>query len=187
METNIIVFDDFYTNVDQVRDHALQQNFYIYGNYPGVRTDPEPQNQHTYLKEFFESILNKEIVYWPTEYNTAYQYTTEEDTTWVHHDDTRWAGVLYLTPDAPIKSGTSFYRHAKTKVSIWTADSEVDYNKSDEATNLDNWEQINFVGNVYNRLVLYNGFSYHRSLLPGFGKTKEDGRLFQTFFFNTGD
>lgn len=185
METNIIVLDNFYNNVDEVRDYALQRNFNIYGNYPGVRTEPEPQEQHGYLKTFFETILNKKIMYWPIEYNTAYQYTIEDDTTWVHHDDTRWAGVLYLTPDAPIKSGTSFYRHIDTKISTWTPGEELDYNKSEDANNLDKWEQVSTIANVYNRLVLYNGFSYHRSLLPGFGKTKEDGRLFQTFFFNT--
>ena len=40
------------------------------------------------------------------------------------------------------------------------------------------------VGNVYNRLVLYRGDMFHRSL-EYFGNDKNDGRLFQTFFFNT--
>jgi hypothetical protein len=40
------------------------------------------------------------------------------------------------------------------------------------------------VGNVYNRLVLYRGDLFHSSL-DYFGEGLNDGRLFQTFFFNT--
>jgi hypothetical protein len=40
------------------------------------------------------------------------------------------------------------------------------------------------VGNIYNRLVLYRGDMFHSSL-DYFGKDLKDGRLFQTFFFNT--
>jgi hypothetical protein len=50
---------------------------------------------------------------------------------------------------------------------------------------MDKWEQVNFVGNIYNRLVVYRGSMYHRSVLPGFGTDKYTGRLFQTFFFDT--
>ena len=44
---------------------------------------------------------------------------------------------------------------------------------------------VAFVGNIYNRLVVYRGNLYHRSVLPGFGTDKHTGRLFQTFFFDT--
>ena len=34
MRTNLIVVDDFYNNVDEVREFALSQNFDVEGNYP---------------------------------------------------------------------------------------------------------------------------------------------------------
>jgi len=46
------------------------------------------------------------------------------------------------------------------------------------------WDMSAMVGNIYNRLVLYRGDMFHSSL-DYFGKDKNDGRLFQTFFFNT--
>ena len=46
------------------------------------------------------------------------------------------------------------------------------------------WDMTAMVGNVYNRLVLYRGDLFHSSL-DYFGNDKHDGRLFQTFFFNT--
>ena len=38
MRTNLIIVDDFYNNVDEVRKFALSQPFDVKGNYPGVRT-----------------------------------------------------------------------------------------------------------------------------------------------------
>jgi len=173
MKTNIIVVDDFYNNPKEVREHALQLDYEILGNYPGCRSVPEPTEQSAYLKTFFEKeILHRNIFNWVNEYNTCYQYTTAEDSTWVHSDGTEWAGVLFLTPDAPIESGTATY---ESKVS------------KPDSNNLEHWTQTNFIGNIFNRLVLYNGKLSHRSVLPGFGTSKETGRLFQTFFFDVGE
>ena len=176
MDKNFIVIDNFYDNVDNVRQFALEQEFLTEGNYPGYRTGPEADPQHEYLKTFFENnVINKKITHWPKGYNTAYQVTTEESTTWIHHDDTTWAGGIY--------------RHKPTGIYEWdkVADSPSDFNNSDFLgdSHMDHWEQINFVGNVYNRLVIYKGSLYHRSVLPGFGTDKYTGRLFQTFFFDT--
>ena len=43
---------------------------------------------------------------------------------------------------------------------------------------------IDFKRNKYNRIVLYRGNLYHASL-DYFGNNYQNGRLFQTFFFNT--
>ena len=46
------------------------------------------------------------------------------------------------------------------------------------------WELVDSVGNVFNRLVLFNATQYHASL-DYFGSNKDNGRLFQVFFFST--
>ena len=46
------------------------------------------------------------------------------------------------------------------------------------------WDLVDLVANRYNRLVLFRGSRNHRSM-DYFGTTKQDGRLFQTWFFNT--
>ena len=38
MKLNLVVVDDFYDNVNEVREFALTQEFSVEGNYPGVRT-----------------------------------------------------------------------------------------------------------------------------------------------------
>jgi len=189
MIDGLYIYEDFYNNVDEVREYALGLDFKVSGNYPGTRTEPAEKSHSDYLKSFFEEhIVKKEITYWNNdEYNTAFQYTTKNDETWIHHDQTTWAGVLYLTPDAPIESGTSLYQHKETGIYLWdhVTDSESDLNPLEECNDLDKWDEIAFVGNKYNRLVVYRGAYYHRSKLPGFGVDKHTGRLFQTFFFDT--
>jgi hypothetical protein len=62
MDNNFLIFDNFYNNVDQVREEALKQEFDVSGNYPGLRTSPEPAKQSEYLKTFFENLISKKIV-----------------------------------------------------------------------------------------------------------------------------
>ena len=46
------------------------------------------------------------------------------------------------------------------------------------------WELVDQVGNIFNRLVLFNSNRFHASM-DYFGTCKDDGRLFQVFFFST--
>jgi hypothetical protein len=45
------------------------------------------------------------------------------------------------------------------------------------------WEEIDRVGNIYNRLVLFDAHLCHGASAY-FGDTITNGRLFQNFFFN---
>lgn len=187
MNCRYLIFDNFYQDPDALRAYALGRDFNVKGNYPGMRTAPEGDQQREYLKNFFEkNIIKQKITEWGSEYNTSFQYTTEEARTWVHHDSTTgWAGVLYLTPNAPIESGTGIYRHRESGRYLFDPNEETDYAEEEDCTNLEKWELMDSCANIYNRLFVYDANLYHRSILPGFGKGKEDGRLFQTFFFNT--
>ena len=177
------IIDNFYNNPDQVRDYALSLEFNVTGNYPGARTEPLQGDNFTNAMAFMQDAVGKPITFFPSEYNTAFQYTTEDSRTWVHHDSTDWAAVLYLTPDAPLDSGTAIYKHKHTGIYRHTEDASVDFN--DYHSDPDDWEVIAQSMNMYNRLVIYDGMYYHRSVRPGFGQDKYNGRLFQTFFFNT--
>ena len=119
-------------------------------------------------------------------YNGAFQYTTSRDRSWVHVDGyNNWAGVLYMTPDAPLSSGTAFYRFHDG--SMGTIDAEILKNKEETdkySQDMTKWHLVDQVGNVFNRLVLFNSNRYHMSM-DYFGDSKENGRLFQTFFFST--
>ena len=179
MNTSLIIVEDFYTSPDTVRSYALQQPFDIKGNFPGMRTQP-------YLPDNVKEAINHHMAFaggvtnWFEDASCTgcFQISTANDRTWIHSDfHNMWAGVLYLTPNAPHTSGTALYRHKATgEHSRVTDDHEsYDYTK---------WDKFDVIGNKYNRLILYRGDMFHASL-DYFGSNLHDGRLFQVFFFNT--
>ena len=191
MQVRSVVIDGFYNDVDEVRAMALAMEYNTSGNYPGIRTKPV-YNQG--VKDLIESIIQPyagKITRWDTEYTGAFQYTTQRDRSWVHADQTtRWAGVCYLTPNAPLTGGTGLFRHKATGLTMAPKNPDGSYNMDimseiyKDSQDMTKWEMTDFVGNVYNRLVLYRGDIFHTSL-DYFGRDINDGRLFQTFFFDT--
>jgi len=193
---NLIVIDNFYNNPYDTRKYILTQDFIVRGNYPGQRTISYA-NDHLkniiqdYVQPFGGKIIDFPI---PKEdnsdahliYNGSFQFTTSRDRSWVHIDGyNNWAGVLYLTPNAPLSSGTSFYKFYDD---TWCKrDMEILNNKSDIdnfSQDMTKWEKVDQVGNVFNRLILFNSNRFHMSM-DYFGDSKENGRLFQVFFFST--
>lgn len=91
---------------------------------------------------------------------------------WNSVGDHGWAGIIYLSPDAPLCGGLKLWRnHDPTKNFDWMTPRE-------------NWELIDDLGNVYNRLLLCRGNIPH-SGAAGWGSNLRNGRLYQTFFFKT--
>jgi hypothetical protein len=185
--TNLIIVDNFYSNPYEVREHALDQYYGVTGNYPGRRTESMLNNS---TKENLASLLRPhagKVTSWNDhEYSGAYQYTLASDRSWIHHDgNTSWAGVLYLTPNAPLTAGTATYRHKETGMMV-RPDHDEDLSKmiEEDGQDLTKWDVVDRVSNVFNRLVIYRGDLFHMSQ-DYFGKDIHDGRLFQTFFINT--
>ena len=181
MRVNLIVVDDFYSNPDGVRQFALQQEFANRGSFPGLRTKSF-LNDGT--KDCIQNILYNaagKITDWNEQDGLSGSFEMEmaRDRSWIHTDHfNTWAGVLYLTPDAPLNGGTAFYRHKKTGA---TRAHEL---KGYESQDITKWEVTDIVANRYNRLVLYHSDLFHNSL-NYFGNTVETARLFQLFFLTT--
>jgi len=179
MNLELLVIDNFYENPDSVRNYALSQDFSVKGNYPGARTKPYLPDDVKSCIEYWMAFAGP-ITHWFEDqgYTGAFQLATAQDRTWIHADHhNMWAGVCYLTPGAPHTGGTAFYRHKETGEFKRS-------NKDHEGYDYTKWDQFDRVGNKYNRLIIYRGDLYHASL-DYFGDSKETGRLFQTFFFNT--
>lgn len=181
----IIVVDNFLADPDKVREFALSQEFTIKGNYPGQRTKPFATLEH---KEAFERILGAEITFWPTGvngYNGAFQYTYGRHNSWIHRDHTDFSAIIYLTPDPPPDGGTLTYRHKTLKIerdSEAKSKEEID-EMNEDSNNEDKWDRMDVIANKYNRLIIFSGRRSHRSN-KYFGSSRQNGRLFQTFFFN---
>jgi hypothetical protein len=191
MRFNSLTIDNFYSDPMKVREFALSQEFKVRGNYPGQRTESFLNDT---LKKKMRDILYPfagEITWWGGEYTGSFQYTVATDRSWIHADSTTdWACLIYLTPDAPLSSGTGIFRHKATgwQNYDYKRENEPGYKESappgDEMQDYTKWEMVDRIGNVFNRCVMYRADNYHVSL-DYFGKNMHDGRLFQVFFFNT--
>jgi hypothetical protein len=190
----LFVVDDFYQDPMEVREFALNQIYYEGEGAVGERT--RIQFLFDGLKERFEEIMQIKIANHTEErqgwfddgVNGRFQCCIGGVPQVFHNDDQQWAGLIYLTPDAPPQSGTSFYRHKQSKV---YHNSQIDWsvgengNVYSKETFLDPtpFERQDTVGNVFNRLVIFDGKLIH-SGNDYFGHNRETGRLFQIFFFN---
>jgi len=81
-----------------------------------------------------------------------------------------WAGLIYLTEAAPLRGGLRLWRNRDPKRDF------------DWMTPAENWELIDDIGNVFNRLILCRGDLPH-SGAAGWSDELARGRLYQTFFF----
>jgi|688.fasta_scaffold280186_1 hypothetical protein len=179
---SFIVVDNFYKNPDEVREFALQQEFIEHKEYhKGKRTDK--LFKFPGLKEKFENLLGRKIKNWDTHgTNGCFQYCIGGDQLVYHNDFQTYAGLIYLTPDAPPESGTTFYRSKHTKkMKVEHGESNIVFqNGFLDPTQFD---VVDVVGNVYNRLVLFDAQFIHAASCY-FGNTISNGRLFQLFFFD---
>lgn len=175
----VMAIDNFLKDPDSRREFALQQEFEVKGNYPGARTKSFATEED---KTMLERALGIKISFWPEGYNGSFQYTTGEMTSWIHRDATEFSALLFLTPDAPVGAGTTTYWHKTLKKTRrGTDEDEAEYNK--DSYKEEAWDVLDKVGNMYNRLIVFQGKQSHRSS-EYFGDALENGRLFQVFFFN---
>ena len=190
----VLVIDDFYENPDEIRDFALSRRFVPHLEYhKGQRTESKyiPDG----MKETLETILRMKITSWDDQgANGVFQFCTAEDAVVYHVDTQTYAAVVYLTPDAPASCGTTCFKSRRTGLRSDPEDKDSERlgkNKDElsfeifrgnfyDKTDL---ETVDIVGNVYNRLVIFNAKSIHAAS-EYFGDTKENSRLFHIFFFD---
>ena len=190
INSTLMIIDNFYNNPMETRNYILTQEFKVKGNYPGQRTKSFATEE---LKNIFQKYIEPhggKITRFDLKeddnYNGAFQYTTSKDRSWVHTDGwNNWAAVIFMTPYAPLSSGTGLYMYEDGT----RYDHEHEYRNNKTLVDRDSqdmtkWNLVDRIGNVFNRLVLFNAQHYHTSV-DYFGSCKEDGRLFQTFFFST--
>lgn len=197
----LLSVDSFYTNPDKIRNLALNQDYNEnIAFYKGKRT--KEKFLWPSLKERFEFLLRRNIVDWLEQpANGCFQITNFSDPLVWHSDSQHYAAAIYLTPNPPLNTGTSFWKskiggcrrppgnryeiHKFPEAEERKKIHEQIYN-SYNYVNPDNWELVDSIGAVYNRLVIWDAQLIHSaSSYQGMaGNGPEDSRLVQLFFFN---
>ncbi|WP_340027400.1 DUF6445 family protein [Paenibacillus sp. FSL H7-0940] len=199
MEKDVFIIDNFYGDPDLVRQLAIQSD-YVSGakyNYPGYQS-----KKQFYTKEIVEKIENVTGVK-ITDINRftfgAFRMITQATGTMpkVHADSViDWAGLVFLTPNAPKNNGMGFYKHLETGFEGPPTDKEARFLGFEDANeferqvvrrdmaDLSKWELTSVVEPVYNRMVLFRGSHYYHAPIGGRGTNPQDSRITQNFFFN---
>lgn len=179
MIPSIVVVDNFLPDPGSVRHTALAQMFYGSDGYKGKRT--KDQFLQDAYKTAFEKYLGITIGKWGEHgMNGTYQVCTPEDPIVYHCDSQKYAGIIFLTPDAPPEAGTTLYRSKRSKERRYADDPSMFEGGFYDPTL---WDKVDTIGNVYNRLVLWKGDLVH-SASCYFGTDVDSARLFQMFFFD---
>ena len=189
---DLIVVDNFYENPDLVRSFAMNS----LGFEPSDYHKGQRSSERFYLKdtkEKFEMIIGRRITNWdhPNYANGVFQFTTAQDPIVYHVDTQTYDAMVFLTPNAPLETGTAFYKSKFTGATIFDGThnpEEFEKTFKGVSTNLNfydstQYELMDEVANVYNRLVLFNAKRIHAAT-KYFGDEINNARFFQLFFFD---
>jgi hypothetical protein len=198
---SVLVVDDFLRDPDEVRDVALAQE---YGSdvrfYKGLRT--HQRFLWPNLREEFGRLLGRPVTEWLGHgANGIFQQTSVDDPLVWHHDTQGFAAAIYLTPDAPPGTGTSFWRDRvngcrrrpnhpleAARLGSPTAIKEAESSIYDpyNIEHAENWELIESVAGLYNRLVIWDASLIHSatSYVDFDTRGAAPTRLVQLFFFD---
>lgn len=198
---HVVAVDNFFTDPDEIRAIALAQEYRENLRfYKGWRSTQRFLWPH--MREELSRLLGTPVKGWLGHgANGVFQQTSHQDPLVWHHDSQSYAAAVYLTPDAAPSSGTSFWRdraygcrrrpdhpfeHARlgSEEAVAAAKSVVydPYN----IEHGDNWELMESVAGLYNRLVVWDASLFHSATT--YDHFTEDGaaptRLVQLFFFD---
>lgn len=184
---SLIVIDDFYKDPDLIRKWTMDNlDFQSGRGSAGKRTR---RFSIAGTKERFEEIIGAPIKNWnyPKYANEVFQYCTADQKTVYHIDGQTYAAMIFLTPNAPLSSGTRFYKNKETGLFKFTKKQKEEglFNKAFSGNFYDGTrhELIDEVGNKYNRCVLFDAQQIHAAG-DYFGDSIENARYFHIFFFD---
>src|SRR5678815_1442362 len=157
------------------------------------------------IKSRIERAFRVQIDYWDDSrsieggngvFFTAFSKGDHAERVKVHFDEPPdWMSlVVYLTPDAPADCGTSLWRHRDTGLTakpsrrdalrLGLTIEELRLLIERDGWTRKAWIEIDRIGNVYNRAVMFPAGLFH-SATHHFGHDLSDGRLYQSFLFQT--
>lgn len=196
----VTVISDFYDDPDEIRKYALAQK-YTYCHevrniqyvYPGSRTKELRDLSFSLYEKICKRLISVfhipeyDVMRW--QINTSFQIVEGEYCSGLIHQDqsTVFAGVLYLTPDAPLDSGTSLFKKNSSyneelyQKLIKENDERFKNKEAIDFTYHTMFDEVVRVNNVYNTLILFEG-DIHHCANKFFGETKNNSRLAQVFF-----
>ena len=193
----VYIIDDFLSDVERVRNRALELTYSVEGNYPG--RDSVERLAIDGLDEAVSSIMRQRLTAQLGEQfnhgKCRLTLSSDDQLARVHVDPSHLSGILYLSRPEDCAGGTEFFRHVRTgtdrvpmteeELAALGYTSYVDMHRDivlNDGGDRSKWHQTMIVPMRYNRLVLLQPHYWHTSG-PGFGDNVGNGRLVYLMFF----
>lgn len=172
----VFICDNFYNNPDEIRQFILNNLENKQSLTSFVKNMPEFQEQ-------FENIMGINLPYFNKyENNGEVALNIAGDSILIGTGNAQYGAVLFLSPDAPVNTGITLYRSKHTgKMTVSESEREKVFKNGNQDTT--EFEPVDVIGNVYNRLVIFNNNFIH-AISHNFGNNPTNGRLVQTFAFD---
>tara|TARA_B100000287_G_C20382347_1_gene682146 strand:- start:86 stop:724 length:639 start_codon:yes stop_codon:yes gene_type:complete len=191
-----LIIDNFFDDPDKVVEYAntLEFSSAELGEWPGKRSDEMWMiNPELFLyvcnkiyKTFYPDGVEQGFIKMKFQYIEPYEFDNEG---WIHQDNTQFGGIIYLTKESEMGTGTSLYKPVrgyfdypveagKNKCNYYLGKEfdKDEYKKTKKELN-DSFQETLRVESIYNRLFMFGGNVWHG--VPSFG-TKP--RLTMVFF-----
>lgn len=195
---SFIMIDDFLADPQQARRQALGLRYdrsRKSGNYPGVLSDtPLPI---VGLEASVSQILGVAVrpAAGTVHGHVRLTLRQEKGASGVHIDPAFYSGILYLSAPEDCRGGTEFFRHRRTGLERVPGDQlaimQAGYDDvnalvedvvNKDTMNASRWQRTFVAPMRFNRLILFSPWMFHNSG-PGFGDSRENGRLAYLMFF----
>lgn len=184
----IHVIDNYFSDPIAVRQQMLELDYNTSVNedtyYSGI-VDITPYVSHE-LIHYVQHIKRRPV---ESYYGHSRFITYEQQSgSWVHCDShCDVAAMIFMTPDPPDDTGTSFFTHKVRDDLIGRGSDFTDAEFQRESRDITRWTETVRINNIFNRCMIFDTNIYHQARCNGFGTTKEDSRLFQIIFFKLKD
>ena len=178
----LVVKDNFYSNPDEVRELALGKTYQQppAGTPRLAVTAVCNENEAKTMFERLQGDLPEDQGNPVVGVNVLFRYTlaSAQKKIFCHVDGCSSAGIVYLSKPEQCAGGTTIYRHKATGDEIYRKQNRQLYDFRDPGQ----WEVIEEVEMVYNRLVMYPGQLFHAITPVFFGDRIDNARLTQNVF-----
>lgn len=170
LSSNLYIFDNFFDNPNEMRTlviSALKTDNYKYDD---ITND---------IKVKVEGLLGVTISNFES---AVFNSSIGGDKIIFGTEDWDYKGIIFLTPSAPVNTGITLYKSHYTQ-KMYVNDTELEFVFKNGNMDSTGFEQVDVIGNVYNRFALFNSKMIHATT-NNFGKDIESGRLAIMFKLN---
>lgn len=198
---SLIVIEDFYADVDSVREFALNKAEYfspheLSSNFPGTESKKSYCSQGVVKK--IEEAIGQKIKVDPRNYSFAVfckTFAQDQIRRTIHVDQSDWTGLVYLNKPEDCRGGTTFHRHKSTGLDRIPAQSRIeamgyrdrmdfiDRFVKEEGADFSRWDLSARVAMKTNRMILFRAGEMFHAAEGYFGTDDQNCRLTQLFFF----